>query len=177
MRLLPGLCAAALLAGPLAAQGFTAPVVSDLDGDGAAETFTLLDSGDGTADLRIEAGRSVIHAESIAWKGGIGQEPELAVLPNGSVQVISMNEAIGRSRWRQALTIAHRDGAYRVAGITYGWYDTIDNTGGTCDFNLLTGRGIIERDDGSRREVAAPLPALPVTEFRDDTFTVPEGCY
>ncbi len=120
-----------LLAAPAVAEPLAVPVRSDLNGDGRAEMFTLLDTGDGTADLQIENtgwGNGVIYAEDIAWVGGIGQRPELALAPNGSVQVISMNESIGRDRWELTLTIAYRQEAYRVAGFTFRWRETLDPT-------------------------------------------------
>ncbi len=167
-----------LLAAPAAAEPLAGPVRSDLNNDGRAEMFTLLDTGDGTADLQIENtgwGNGVIYAEDIAWVGGIGQRPELALAENGSVQVISMNEAIGRDRWELTLTIAYRWDAYRVAGFTFRWRDTLDpDNWGICDLNLLTGRGILQQGSLDRpiRTTQAPLPA---TAWKDDT-PIPAAC-
>jgi hypothetical protein len=88
-----------------------------------------------------------------------------------------MNEAIGRNRWHLTLTIAWRDGAYRVAGVTYGHYDTLDpeNSGG-CDLNLLTGRGVQTTSLGTQSVTAVDLPAIPVTDWTDET-QLPRGCY
>jgi hypothetical protein len=59
-----------------------------------------------------------------------------------------MNESIGRDRWRQTLTVAWRDDTFVLAGFTYSWYDTLDpEKSGTCDVNLLTGKG--ERTKGT----------------------------
>lgn len=160
-----------ILAGAAAAaQPLAGPVASDLDGDGAAESFTLIDAGDNRAELRIEeAGVEVLTAPNIAWTGGIGQQPELSLAPNGSVRLTSMNESIGRDRWRITLTIAYRDGAHRVAGYTYGWYDTLDpEANGTCDLNLLTGRGSLSKDGGAGRAIRTMMKPLPVTEWTMD---------
>ena len=45
-----------------------------------------------------------------------GQEPELVAMANGSLQVITKNETIGRERWRQTLTVAYRNFDFIVAG-------------------------------------------------------------
>ncbi len=163
-------------AAPLTAGEFGAPVLSDLDGDGVDERFVMLDDDDGIVDLRIDHANGVTLARDIAWIGGIGQEPELALAPNGSVQVVSMNESIGRSRWRMTLTIAYRRDAYRVAGFTFDWYDTLDVTdNGTCDLNLLNGRGYLSVNGGARQSVRTDQAALPVTEWKDD-HPIPAAC-
>ncbi len=175
---LVALCALiCLLAAPLAAQNIGKPLVVDLDGDGRAERFALIDSGEGTVDLRIEdPSGQVTLAPGIAWMGGIGQQPELDLAPNGSVRLMSMNEAIGRNRWHQTLTIAYRRGAYRVVGFTYSWYDTLDlSASGTCDLNLLTGRGILVRNAAAERRVRTDWNALSVTQW-NDAIGPPEVC-
>ena len=167
---------AGLLATPASAESILGQVKSDLDGDGRAETFLLLDPGNGSADLRIEnAVQGTILARNIAWVGGsAGQIPELALADNGSLQLISMNEAIGRGRWRLTLTIAYRQGAYRVAGFTYLWRDTIDlSDNGICDANLLTGKGEVARNSAPKHGFKAPIAALPVTEWLSDQVPVP----
>ncbi|WP_411035351.1 FG-GAP repeat protein [Shinella sp. BYT-45] len=75
-----------------------------------------------------------------------GQEPELTALANGSFTLTTKNEAIGRERWRETLTIAYRNFDFIVAGYTYASYDTIAEDGGEnstsdCDLNILTGKG------------------------------------
>jgi hypothetical protein len=58
-----------------------------------------------------------------------------------SISVGSQNDAIGRDRWDQTLTLAYRNGAFVVAGYTYNYYDTLDtNHNGSCDYNVLTGK-------------------------------------
>ncbi|NDU99396.1 hypothetical protein [Pseudoroseicyclus tamaricis] len=122
-------------------------VSSDLDGDGVAETFTLRLTEENIALLDVTEGDAPVRTfYDVAWSGASpGTLPSLELAPNGSLRILSANESIGRERWRLALTIAYRDGHYRVAGITYDWYDTLDlSAGGTCDVNLLTGSGTVE---------------------------------
>lgn len=71
-----------------------------------------------------------------------GQEPEVTALANGSFTLATKNDAVGRDRWRQSLTIAYRNFDFIVAGYTYVSYDTLDpNNAAECDLNVLTGKG------------------------------------
>ncbi len=130
-----------LLAGPAFAQDDWQPdwnVTADLDGDEVPETYELRDNGQGGVDLVVLGIGEERVVPGIAWLGGMaGQEPELSVNYGGSLLVTSMNESIGRDRWRITLTVAHRDGDLRVAGITYHWRDTLEpeTDWGLCDLN------------------------------------------
>ena len=148
-------------------------VATDLDGDGRAEVFSLRDTGDGAVDLLIDGAPL---APGIAWTGGPGQVPELTLAPNGSVRLTSMNEAVGRDRWHLTLTLAYRDGAYRIAGLTWDWYDTLDPArAGGCDLNLLTGRGFVTRGAGKPEPARTALRAPRVETWTQDT-PLPEIC-
>jgi hypothetical protein len=167
-----------LLATPALAQVEYWYAESDLDGNGFFETFELLDTGEGSVDLIIGTSTGTISALRIAWNGWMeGQIPALQLARNGSVQLVSGNQSVGRDRWLLTLTIAYRDQAYRVAGLTYEWYDTLDpNNTGTCDVNLLTGQGDLLIGDGPVRRVTAPFRAPLVTEWRDDFPLPPAFC-
>lgn len=151
-------------------------VQSDLNGDGRVERFTLLDTGNGTVDLQIEnTGGGVIYAENIVWLGGMGGQPNLEVAANGSLRVLSGNDAVGRNRWNQVLTVAYRNNAYRVAGFTYSWYDTLNlEDNGTCDLNLLSGRGYLTKNEVTQ-DVRTEFAPLPVTQWNDE-LPFPDEC-
>ncbi|TDL79739.1 hypothetical protein E2L08_09045 [Palleronia sediminis] len=68
-----------------------------------------------------------------------GQEALFSPRGNGSIAVVAGNTGIGRTAWDEVLTLAHRDGALRVAGYSHVAYDRIDNASASCDVNLLTG--------------------------------------
>lgn len=144
-------------------------VASDLNGDGRVERFSLAQR-DGGADLIIEnTGGGVVVATDLVWSGGIGQKPELGLAPNGSVRVISQNMSIGRNRWVQTLTIAHRKGGYMIVGFTYEWFDTLNpKDAGTCDLNLLNGKGEMLNTNGQKRRIRHPHRAMPVTRMNTD---------
>lgn len=93
-----------------------------------------------------------------------GQEPELAALANGSFTLTTKNEAVGRGRWRQSLTIAYRNFDFIVAGYTYASYDTLnpDDTS-ECDLNVLTGKG---KSDG--QPVAGQAQFVLLKDWKDD---------
>jgi hypothetical protein len=170
-----------LLAGPAWAQGRepATEVQADLDRDGKREAYRIRDGREGMVDLVVAEGGRERVAPGVAWTGGMaGQQPELSVSPAGSVVLTSKNEGIGRDRWRLALTIAHRDGELRVAGITYDWTDTLDVQAGwgRCDLNLLSGRGEVETVAG-RREVEVPFAAPLLWDWRDEAPAPwPEVC-
>lgn len=147
-------------------------VDADLDGDGVLDTATLTAS-DGYADLLIVSSRDgAITMANAAWMGAAaGTIPELEMTDRGSLILHSMNEAVGRNRWHQLLTIAYRDEAFRVAGFTYGWYDTLNpEANGLCDLNLLTGIGELsigpEGTPATAIEVYS-VSAVPITEWED----------
>ncbi len=164
-----------LLAGPALGQEVLGVVKSDLDSSGAPEVFTLLDTGNGTADLQIDdTAMGTVFAADIAWVGGVGQMPSIALAENGSVQVMSMNDSVGRDRWTLILTIAYRNDAFRVAGYTYSWYDTLDLANhGVCDVNLLTGRGEVSLSGGPKKRFTQSLPAIPVSDWTEMTIGLP----
>lgn len=157
-------------AAPAFAEGFNADLVADFTGDGLADRAELVAQSrgdDATLHLHITNGPTV-SVPGLTWVGGVGQEPELAVTPHGSLQVIAMNEAIGRNRWRETLTIAFRKGRFIVAGYTYDWYDTLNlSDQGTCDMNLLSGKAFVDIGPDRTRIVrptemkAMPLVAWP----------------
>ena len=171
------LIALVLAASPAAAEGFQTELSADFTGDGIADHALLVaESRGGDATLRLTYnGGEVLIIPELTWVGGIGQEPELAVTAHGSLQVISMNEAIGRNRWRETLTIAWRGGQFIVAGYTYDWYDTLNLMDqGTCDMNLLSGKAFIDIGP-DRTRIARPtgLSAMPLYKWPRE---IPKVC-
>jgi hypothetical protein len=85
------------------------------------------------------------YVPAVAWHGEMfGTQPDLDVNARGSLLIYSQNDAIGRNRWRETITVAYREGQFVVAGYTYTSRDTLDldNTM-SCDVNLLTGQGVL----------------------------------
>jgi hypothetical protein len=140
-----------------------AMLVQNADDDAAADLLISLSARDGSPVL--------VRAPRIAWVGGMwGQEPSLELAANGSLIVVSENETIGRERWRMALTLAYRGGAFVVGGFTWASRDSLEpDNASHCDINLFNGRGI--RDD---KPIASAMRALPVQEWDLDVF--PEEC-
>lgn len=94
-----------------------------------------------------------------------GQAPSITALPNGSILITSHNDAVGRDRWEQKLTVAYRNFDFVVAGYTYTSYDTLDPDNTTdCDFNVLTGKGKL---DGKPVAVAGEMIFL--KDWNDET--------
>lgn len=107
----------------------------------------------------------------LVWSGAMwGTTPSLTLGKSGSLEVHSQNEAIGRHRWNQTLTLAYRQGAFVVAGYTYNSYDTLDlNAGLSCDVNLLTGGGIKDK-----KSFKIPAKMTPLADWSADQ--IPAQC-
>ena len=70
---------------------------------------------------------------------------------------------MGRNRFARTLTVSFRKGAYVVTGFTYSYRDTLDpEAGGSCDYNLITGRG--ERNG---KKVKVKAKTLPLASLED----------
>lgn len=66
---------------------------------------------------------------SVAFNGMMwGQQPSLTINSKGSLEINSIQEAIGRTHWSQKLTVVYRGGDY----------DSVAMKGSTCDINYLT---------------------------------------
>lgn len=175
MRML-SLCLLFLAAPALAEMQMS--LVTDLNGNGTPERYELLVDEENIVTLQIiENGAATIEAVDIAWRGGLyGQEPELELAPNGSVRIISQNEGCCRHRWRQTLTLAYRQDAIRVAGLTYQWRDSLDiEAYGMCDVNLLTGRAVVENGEKPAKRFRV-LPFAPLVSDWSLYADLPEKC-
>jgi hypothetical protein len=126
-------------------------VTTDWNDDGSFDKAVLAESDEDETELFIYLSDSstdemklLVHKQNIAWRGGLwGTQPSLEVNERGSLMVISGNQAIGRNRWTQTLTITYRKNTFMVAGYTYTANDTLDlNYNLDCDVNLLNGKGI-----------------------------------
>ncbi len=129
-------------------------VTLSFENDGSTDRAVLVENFDAGADLYIF--RSVEDAKpdspmeptllkkAAAWSGGMwGSRPSLDSSTKGSLIIKSQNEAIGRYRWSQTLTVVYRSHEFLVAGLTYDSRDNLDpKAGGSCDLNFLTGKGV-----------------------------------
>lgn len=167
-----------LVASPAMAEGFSTQVTADFNADGIADHVALVDfGGQGQADLLLKLGDGLqtIWLQNLIWVGGFGQQPSLTVTPHGSLQMMSHNSSIGRNRWEQIHTLAWRDDAMRVVGYTYRWYDTLNlDDIGSCDLNLLTGKG--EVSVGQESETRLIPVSTPAFAVQDWLFEMPPEC-
>lgn len=160
----------AFAATPVIAQDFRAEIIGDLDGDGTpdrAELVEVPEGGDATLNIYDGGTQLIVNALALVWVGGAGQQPELTITDHGSLRVHAMNISIGRNKWHETLTIAFRQGQYKVAGYTYSWYDGLDmKNQGECDVNLLTGKGILALGmDWTKSTFTTKARAMPVQEW------------
>lgn len=102
-----------------------------------ADLYLYLNNGKGGLELKLVK-------KALVWTGALaGTLPQLSTAKGGVLFIDSQNEAIGRNRWSQRLTIDYRDNDFLVTGYSYNERDTLEpNTSSSCDVNLLTGKGI-----------------------------------
>jgi hypothetical protein len=115
--------------------------------------------------------RLAVSKKNIAWRGTMwGTQPALEITGRGSLVITSGNEAIGRNRWTQKLTVAYRDNAFIVAGYTYTERDTLaPGSHSSCDINFLTGRGV-----RNKKPFRIPAKTIALTDWSE--ASIPQDC-
>ncbi len=118
--------------------------------DGGADRAVLVANED-TFDLYVflstdapDERTLAVEALDLGWRGAMwGTQPSLELTDKRALKVHSGNEAIGRGRWHETLTILYRNGRFVVGGYTYVGRDTLDlDYEYNCDVNLFTGKGV-----------------------------------
>jgi hypothetical protein len=141
-------------------------VKADWNGDGFVDQAILVagEPTETTLMVYFSGTTQPITKQNVAWRGEMyGTQPSLSVNPQGSLVITSANDAIGRDRWSRKLTALYEKGGFVVAGYTYSYRDTLDPmNAGTCDVNLLTGKGI--KNDKEFRTTLKPMPLAEWTE-------------
>ncbi|WP_275790638.1 hypothetical protein [Pararhizobium gei] len=148
----------------------------DWDKDGSPDLAMLVEPAasnneeDHAVYIFLKGETNRLHVKTVApnkiWGNleTFGQEPSIAALPNGSILITSHNDAIGRDRWEQKLTIAYRNFDFVVAGYTYTSYDTLDpDNSFDCDLNVLTGKG-----ESNGNPVATTGEIVLLTDWSDE---------
>lgn len=129
----------------------------DLDKDGRLDSAYLVKSANQSSGddldlwIKMATDTDFYKIESLTTDvtlGAFGMANELQVNPQGSLQVHSYNDSIGRSRWTETVTFAYRKGEVVLAGYTYFSKDTLDSSYSTCDLNLLAFKGTLKSSDG-----------------------------
>lgn len=129
-------------------------LTADWNDDGSMDRAILVTNKEtDQADLYLYVGGEAANEfkldlvrKDAVWVGGMwGTLPSLELSKKGSLLIKSANEAIGRNRWNQTITVAYRNNNFVAAGFTYNDYDTLEPnaTGTQCDVNLLTGKGTL----------------------------------
>jgi hypothetical protein len=149
--------------------------------NGAPDRAVLVDNFDSGADLYIYRDLSdaktdkpmqpALVKKAVAFNGGMfGSRPSLDTNAKGSLIIKSENDAVGRSRWNQTMTVVFRNHEYLIAGISYAARDTLDpNASGFCDINYLTGKGT-----RNGKPIEAKFSAIRLIDWTDDKL--PKEC-
>ena len=119
-------------------------IVMDFNDDEAEDSVKLLPAPEGSdyhvLDITVSTGEKFQNEKLVYAFSNPGAS--LEELDNGSFKVIIDHSGAGRSASLREYTISYRDKRFILSGITVSEYDRIDpNLGGSCDINLLTGKG------------------------------------
>jgi len=156
-------------------------VTLDFTGKGQQERAVLVQNKDDGANLYIYLSKDDAESESVLalaeMKKGVvfsgsmwGQLPSLDVNGKGSLLIKSGNDAIGRDRWTQTLTVVYRNKEFLIGGIAYTERDTLDpKGGGACDLNLLSGKGL-----RNGKPIEAKLTPIRLADWSDEKL--PKEC-
>lgn len=163
-------------------------IILDLDGDKYADiAYLALPEKQAQEDLdlwvKLSTTDKYYKVEAVAVNmndGAFGMATELRINAAGSLQVVSYNDAIGRSRWEETVTLAFRNDTLTLAGYTYSQRDTLDLSYSTCDVNVLSRKGIFESNQGRATFDVASQDALKLVDVSSinlqNTF-LNEYCY
>ncbi|MDP4823070.1 MAG: hypothetical protein NWR47_03895 [Aestuariivirgaceae bacterium] len=168
-----------LTATPALAQEGPSSITADWNGDGWEDSANFTQMAD--ADfVGIEVYLSdaqgnqqlAVSTPYAAWSGQLyGTKPWLELNERGSLQIMSGNDAIGRGRWSQTVTVAYRKGQFNVIGITRTEWDTLDpDFGHSCDLNLATRKGVVNDE-------AVQAPAFITLPDWNFETSVPDQCF
>lgn len=109
--------------------------------DASADLCIFRESGS-LLDETVPFERALLKRDT-AWCGRMaGTQPRLEIDDQGHLLIHSGNEAIGRHRWAQTLTVTYHANDFVVARIAYEERDTLNpKTGGSYDINFLKQKG------------------------------------
>jgi hypothetical protein len=126
--------------------------------DDQADLYLYFNDGKGGMELKQVK-------KSLVWAGNLaGTLPKLTSGKRGVFYVDSQNEAVGRNRWSQRLTVQYRGNEFLVIGYTYTARDTLDlKYSLSCDFDLLTGKGVKNKQSGT-----VPKQTVKLSDWQDD---------
>ncbi len=141
-------------------RGVVAALTGDWNGDGALDRAVLWQpsSDDDVVNLYVFlSGEEPLVLAGAAWSGQAwGTFPSLSQ-SRGGFEVVSGNDAVGRNRWRESLTVAYLKGRLRVVAYHYQSRDTLDpQKAFECGADFNTGRG--RRNDTAFAVVPSPVP-------------------
>jgi hypothetical protein len=153
-------------------------VTLDIDHDGKPDHAVLLRNPRTNAlDLRIEPGgwndHRLVSRRLAVSKSSIASGLVLTFAVKGKDSLIIATGCGGCSNdVSTTLTIAHRSGAFVVAGYTQAW-DTRSGRG-TCDVNFLTGKGTLSRDGSKARPLQGRFAPIKLEDWSDEKR--PKAC-
>lgn len=121
--------------------------VADWNQDQFFDSAVLVRSGDG-ADLYVYLRNAEndmelkLYKKNLVWSGAMaGTKPYLkSQAKNGLLFIYAENDAIGRDRWHQRLTVDYKNNEFVVTALSYDSVDTLKPEAGiSCEIDFVTG--------------------------------------
>lgn len=162
--------------GPVQLDGIVAIATGDWNGDRFVDAALILMPQHEADDMTLTILRGSIPTgrlkpirvlPNFVWGSPsiAGQVPRLRNLRGGGFMIETMNEAIGRHRWRQRLFVSFAGEAPVVSRFAYWYYDTLGMAQEvSCTLDFLNGAGEIDGE-----EVDLEQAPLDVAEWDDET--------
>ncbi len=136
------------LPSPLEDSPVLSIAAADWNGDKLTDSAVLIKSED-QADLYVYLGNADgemvlnLYKKHLVWSGALaGTTAYLKTDPKtGLLSIYAENDAIGRDRWHQQLTLEYKNNAFLVSGLIYDSVDTLKPDAGIrCEVDFAQGK-------------------------------------
>ncbi len=101
----------------------------------SADLYVYLRNANNDLELKL-------YKKNVVWSGALeGTKPYLkSQAKNGLLFIYAENDAIGRDRWHQRLTVDYKENEFVVTGLNYDSVDTLKPDASiSCEIDFVTG--------------------------------------
>lgn len=108
--------------------------------EGDADLTLVIIEAQGAANYLVVSNNKL----GLSIENPVGTNPRLAINEFGSLLLSQDNEGFStRGKWHRTLTVSYRAGQYVLSGFTLRYRDTLTGKTDVCDYNLLSGKGVL----------------------------------
>lgn len=146
-------------------------VVGEWTNDGTPDHALLVRNGPEALDLYIYASDPTpddrLHMKLAVYVPGFASVSadmdDTLVLESKTYNSLQYSEYYMKGGY-QTLTLSYRGGQFVVSGVTFVSYDNLNDKEYSCDVNLLTGKGLV-----NKKPVKVAMGGIPVAEWNLET--------